>query len=164
MGARPGSKTGGVACPAGRGRAPPARQRLGRRHHRPGPGRQGHPAAFLTEKAGCWDVLGDVWSAVTSGSSWQADVQLFGGLLGWARAVAAEPRCSCSPTPSRPTKRPRSTAGGSGNRLRRTTSTHSSIGTHDLLGLAGLGRESADEQLKYSECRRTLLWRQPSAP
>ncbi|MEJ2871750.1 hypothetical protein WCD74_28600 [Actinomycetospora sp. OC33-EN08] len=44
-------------------------------------------AAFLEEKAGCWDVLGYAWSAVTSGSSWQADVQLFGGLLGWARAV-----------------------------------------------------------------------------
>ncbi|NYD38039.1 hypothetical protein [Actinomycetospora corticicola] len=44
-------------------------------------------AAFLDEKAGCWDVLGYAWSAVTSGSSWQADMQLFGGLLGWARAV-----------------------------------------------------------------------------
>jgi hypothetical protein len=41
----------------------------------------------IKAREGCWDVLGYAWSAVTSGAAWQKDSALFGGLLGWARAV-----------------------------------------------------------------------------
>jgi hypothetical protein len=34
-----------------------------------------------------WYVLSDAWARVTSGGAWQADQELFGGLLGWARVV-----------------------------------------------------------------------------
>ncbi|MHC1561998.1 hypothetical protein ACR9E3_23805 [Actinomycetospora sp. C-140] len=43
--------------------------------------------ASINAKEGCWDVLGYAWAAVTSGSTWVKDSQLFGGLLGWARVV-----------------------------------------------------------------------------
>ncbi|WP_328305846.1 hypothetical protein [Actinomycetospora sp. NBC_00405] len=41
----------------------------------------------LRQARGCWDVLSDAWARVTSGGAWQADQELFGGLLGWARVV-----------------------------------------------------------------------------
>jgi hypothetical protein len=41
----------------------------------------------IKAREGCWDVLGYAWSAVTPGAAWQKDSFLFGGLLGWARAV-----------------------------------------------------------------------------
>jgi hypothetical protein len=41
----------------------------------------------LRQRKGCWDVLSDAWARVTSGGAWQADQELFGGLLGWARVV-----------------------------------------------------------------------------
>lgn len=43
--------------------------------------------AGIKAKEGSWDVLGYAWAAVTSGSTWVKDAQLFGGLLGWARVV-----------------------------------------------------------------------------
>ncbi|GAA4881457.1 hypothetical protein [Actinomycetospora straminea] len=43
----------------------------------------------IKAREGCWDVLGYAWSAVTSGAAWQKDAGLFGGLLGWSRAVEA---------------------------------------------------------------------------
>ncbi|MDD7919687.1 hypothetical protein [Actinomycetospora callitridis] len=43
--------------------------------------------ASIKAREGCWDVLGYAWSATTSGATWQKDTALFGGLLGWARAV-----------------------------------------------------------------------------
>ena len=112
---------------------------------------------YLDEHAGCWDVLGYAWSAVTSGSSWQRTasasvgpgpaaarvLRLQGARVGLAPRPArgrrprrllhqdgprghrqapqgrppprrGTPRCSCSPTLSTPTKRPRWPAGGSG--------------------------------------------------
>ena len=41
----------------------------------------------LRGRRGCWDVLGDAWAKVTSGATWKADEERFGGLLGWARVV-----------------------------------------------------------------------------
>lgn len=41
----------------------------------------------IRDREGCWDVLSYAWHRVTSGSSWQADTERFGGLLGWAKAV-----------------------------------------------------------------------------
>ena len=41
----------------------------------------------LRQTRGCWDILSDAWARVTSGGAWQADQELFGGLLGWARVV-----------------------------------------------------------------------------
>ncbi|WP_328302134.1 hypothetical protein [Actinomycetospora sp. NBC_00405] len=41
----------------------------------------------MRQARGCWDVLSDAWARVTSGGAWQADQELFGGLLGWARVV-----------------------------------------------------------------------------
>jgi hypothetical protein len=41
----------------------------------------------LRQRKGCWDFRSDAWARVTSGDAWQADQELFGGLLGWARVV-----------------------------------------------------------------------------
>lgn len=38
-------------------------------------------------RRGCWDACADGWKAVTEGKQWQADKELFGGLLGWAKVV-----------------------------------------------------------------------------
>jgi len=38
-------------------------------------------------RRGCWDACADGWKAVTEGRQWQADKELFGGLLGWAKVV-----------------------------------------------------------------------------